>query len=748
MRPPEVWGGIECTVCRIGDRWRSQLAESGHEHRLSDLDLIAGCGIRTLRYPVLWERCAPRSPDDIDWSWADERLARLRQLGIRPIVGLLHHGSGPVYTHLRDANFPAGLAAFAARVAQRFPWVEDYTPVNEPLTTARFSGLYGVWYPHEREDRSFLRMLVNECAATRLAMQAIRRVNPRARLIQTEDLGTTYATEKLRYQAEFENERRWLSWDLLCGRVDRHHPLRDYLLSKDIPAAELDEFVREPCAPSVIGVNHYITSDRYLDENLAPYPRATWGGNHAHRYADVEAVRVLRGRYRGWRVLLEAWRRYRLPLALTEVHIGSTREEQLRWLVEAWRAAQNARDSGCDIEALTVWALLGSYDWDSLLTRSAGHYESGAFDCRAAPPRATALARITRSLCNEGAAAHPVLAGTPWWHTPAKHTFGPRVDPGVAWIPSAGAPAASRRRPLLICGAGNLGRAFAEACRARGLDYELRARAELDICNAAACEAMLDALQPWAVINATGYVRIDEAQVERRACYRENVRGSHTLCRASARRQLPLLTFSSDQVFDGSGTQPYGERSAVAPLNVYGRSKAAAERRALSCHPRALCVRTAAFFGYWGESDFLVRALRALRAGRAFPVANDVVVSPTYVPDLVQVCLDLLVDEESGLWHLTNSGSISWAEFAARAAQLCDVSAAALRPLPLARLALAAPRPRFSALRSERGELLPSLESALERFAQAARSTHAARWQGPLRTTYETRERPRRQESG
>ena len=82
-----------------------------------------------------------------------------------------------------------------------------------PLTTARFSGLYGFWYPHERDDRAFAQMLVNECRASVLAMQAIREVNPRAQLVQTEDIGKVYSTPLLAYQAEFENERRWVTLD-------------------------------------------------------------------------------------------------------------------------------------------------------------------------------------------------------------------------------------------------------------------------------------------------------------------------------------------------------------------------------------------------------------------------------------------------------------------------------------------------------------------------------------------------------
>src|SRR5688572_23100601 len=98
----ELWGGVECTYNRVGDAYFDQCQRTGHITRLSDLDRFAELGIRALRYPVLWERTAPNGLERADWSWADERLARLQALGIRPIVGLVHHGSGPRWTSLVD----------------------------------------------------------------------------------------------------------------------------------------------------------------------------------------------------------------------------------------------------------------------------------------------------------------------------------------------------------------------------------------------------------------------------------------------------------------------------------------------------------------------------------------------------------------------------------------------------------------------------------------------------------------------
>ncbi|HLM56034.1 MAG TPA: family 1 glycosylhydrolase, partial [Pyrinomonadaceae bacterium] len=213
---PELWAGVECTVNRVGDAYHDQLERTGHARRLEDLELIAALGVSVVRYPVLWERTAPGDLREADWSWPDERLSRLRELGLRPVVGLLHHGSGPRHTSLVDPEMPAKLAAYARATAERYPWVEDWTPVNEPLTTARFSGLYGHWYPHGHDALTFARALLNQLRGVALSMRAVREVNPAARLVQTEDLGKTYSTARLRYQADFENERRWLTFDLLA----------------------------------------------------------------------------------------------------------------------------------------------------------------------------------------------------------------------------------------------------------------------------------------------------------------------------------------------------------------------------------------------------------------------------------------------------------------------------------------------------------------------------------------------------
>lgn len=711
MSTLEVWAGIECSRVRVGDAYFDQLDLTGHVRRSTDVDRVAALGVKAVRYPVLWERTVTTAGAKPDWSLPDEGLARLRELGVRPIVGLVHHGSGPRHTSLLDRSFVSGLAGFARAVAQRYPWVTEFTPINEPLTTARFSALYGHWYPHATSDAAFFQALFVECAAIREAMRAIREVTPSARLVQTEDLGTVFSTPRLAYQARFENHRRFLSLDLLTGRVGPRHALFRYIVTRGVDTSLVASLREEPCPPDLIGMNHYITSDRFLDERVAAYPPHYAGSNGRERYADVEAVRVRGSGIAGHRALLHTlWKRYAAPLAITEVHLGAVPEEQIRWLDEAWNAAVAARAEGVDVRAVTAWSAFGAVDWDSLLTKERGHYEAGIFDVRGGVVRPTALAKVTRDLATTGRSDHPLLAEPGWWRRKDRllyPSFGRTV---FAQVPP-------RSRPVLVTGAsGTLGYAIARACAMRGLTSVPLARSELDITDAAAVAAALDAHRPWAVVNAAGYVRVDDAESDCACCVRINAEGAAVVAGACAARKIRYATFSSDLVFDGAKGAPYVEGDATAPLNVYGMSKTLAERLVADRDPNAVIARTSAFFGPWDQSNFVHRALSDLQSGRPFHALSDVVVSPTYVPDLADATLTLLVDGATGLWHLASAGAMTWSELARRAAEMARISTEQLVACHAGELVAPARRPAYCALSSERGALLPSLENALERF--------------------------------
>ena len=697
----ELWGGVECTVNRVGDRYRDQMRLSGHHDRVEDLAAVAALGITTLRFPVLWERVAPETPDARDWTWSDERLGECARLGIRPIVGLLHHGSGPRRTSLLDPAMPALFADYAATVADRYPWVEDWTPVNEPVTTARFSALYGAWYPHARDTRSFWLALLNQIDATRLAMRAVRRINPRARLIQTDDLGQTWSTAELGYVADYYNARRWLGWDLLAGKVDEAHALWEEAQRFGL-GDRLRGIRDDPCPPDVIGVNYYPTSERYLDHRDAPYGAPPEAGFH-----DFEALRVADGTGGLAPLLRQAWERYRLPLAVTECHLGCTREEQLRWLWQGWRTCEELRAEGIELRALTLWALFGSVDWNSLLTVEAGHYEPGAFDIRGeGAPRPTAIARLASTLASGGADEHPYgamarMAG--WWERPIRFSH-----PPVALAPPATQREDASMRPILITGAGGrFGQAFASACALRGLTHLITDRATLPITDERRVAELLDLYRPWAVINAAGWSDVDAADADE-AGARSAAEGAGVVARACAARGIHCTVLSSHLVFDGAKSAPYVETDAPSPLRAQGRAHLLAESLALAAG--ALVVRSGPCFSP-GQGLGLADQSSAASAGQ--------VITPTYLPDLVHACLDLVIDGERGVWHLTNGEAMTRPELARRiAAALGSDAGQVVAGEP----AMFPPQPACSALSSTRGVLLPSLDDALTRYAAEHRT--------------------------
>jgi len=707
---PEVWAGVECTVNRVGDRYHDQFARTEHDRRLGDIDRLATLGIRAVRYPVLWER---HEADPREWERTDACLARLRERGVRPILGLVHHGSGPPHTSLVDPSFADGLAAFASRVAERYPWAEAYTPVNEPLTTARFAGLYGHWYPHGRDEATFARCLLTECRATVLAMRAIRRVCPDAQLVQTEDLGHTHAPPGLGYQADFENERRWLTWDLLCARVDEKHPMAGYLRWAGVAAQDVNWFRDNACPPDVLGVNYYVTSERYLDDRLSLYPPALHGGNGKHQYADIEAVRVLsRGTLGPGPLLQLAWDRYRRPVAVTEAHIGCTREEQVRWLAEVWKAACHARAAGADVRAVTAWSAFGAFDWDSLVTLERGHYEPGVFDVRTNPPRPTAVAAVVKEIAAGREPTHAVLDSPGWWHRPQRLLF---PDCEAVHNP----PSVAHARPIIVTGgSGPLGNAFMRACTQRGLAAVVPTREELDITDTKSVVAALARYRPWAVVNAAGYGKVDAAEAEAERCHKHNAYGPSVVAAACESSGTRLVTFSSDLVFDGRTTRPYREDDPPSPLNVYGSAKAEGERRVLDVYPGALVVRTGPQFSPWDGRNFLARALVTLRAGGTFAAVDDLTTTPTYLPDLVNEALDLLIDGECGIWHLASPGPVTWADFVRVAAESVGLDPGGVVARPVAAFGWPAERPVYSALGTGRGLLLPPLADSLVRFAR------------------------------
>ncbi len=677
MNSLELWGGYECTVNRVGDQWFDQTPRTGHEERIEDLQLFADLGMRSLRYPALWERISPRDPEARDFRWTDERLPEIRRLGMNPILTLCHHGSGPHYTSLIEDSFAPGLAAHAAAVAARYPWVRDWTPVNENLTTARFSALYGYWYPHTKDERLFWLALLNEIDATRLAMREIRKVNPDARLIQTDDLGYCHATPPLQCDADFQNERRWVGWDLLCGTVVPGHALWEHIAGFGL-GDRLRAIADDPCPPNIIGINHYLSSERLRDHRVELYPDRSLADRETGKcsgleFVDVDAIRNRKEGVLGLPALLEqAWERYRLPMAVTECHNGATREEQVRWFVEVWEAVDALRRGGMDICAVTAWSLLGSHDWNRMVTRFVGHYETGVYDCRTGTPRPTLMAPVLKQLAEGKTPDLPFLQSRGWWHRSSRFLDAiPGSEPSYeVEIGSSDASA-----PLMIVGDdGPLTRLAVRACEVRGLHY-VRCGEE--------GEARLSDARPWAVLDARDPDAVCGSRS--RSCNRAN-----DLEAACARAKLPLAFISGAEAwhaFDGG--------------------------------PGVLEIRTGSLFVPWDRSSRAVAMLDALDDGRRIEIDAGADWGDVYGPDVMDVTLDLLLDGMTGAVSVRPSERLTQIEFARALAETADRDADLI-------VEIGGPRPAPLFVLPGPASYLPPLETSLERLVRECRAARVS----------------------
>lgn len=411
MKSLELWASPEPTFARIdATTVRDQIAETGLDVRRGDAERIAALGVTASRVPVLWERVAPIDPHEHDFSEPARRLEALRAAGIEPIVTLLHHGSGPQYTDLLDPAFPLWFAEYAEAAARAFPWVRRWTPINEPLTTARFATLYGVWYPNMRDDRGFGRAMVNQTLAQQAAMRRIRKVIPDAEFVLTEDLQCYSAGDAgVEEYVAFLRDRVYLSVELVAGRVGDDHALASFLTERcGVNALEMTMMRRDAAIPDLVAFNHYPHSERYLfarDDGIADVPAVYVAGQPSPLVAPL---------------LRTAAERLQLPLAVGEVHVHAPAAERVRWLAQHVNDVQALRAAGIDVRAVGAWAAFGMIDWHSLLRDRARVAEDGIYTF-AGPngtPQPTLVADALRELAASSRIADTGVRG--WWERPER----------------------------------------------------------------------------------------------------------------------------------------------------------------------------------------------------------------------------------------------------------------------------------------------------------------------------------------
>lgn len=630
----EIWGGIECSINRVAQKYFDQLAYDHHYCRPELLKSIVGLGIKAIRFPVLWEKNWPDCTKDPVWS-VEEHLNLLNHHQIKVIAGLVHHGSGPNYAPIDSDDFAPQLAKYAKMVAVKFPWINDFTPVNEPLTTARFCGLYGLWYPHHKDSKTFLTILINQCKATILAMQAIQEVNPKARLVFTEDLTKIHGTQHLKEQITFENHRRWLSIDLLCGKVNQLHPLWDYIIGQGITYQQLRFFNENPMPPNLLGFNYYVTSERFLDHNLTQYPVSSHGGNGYLAYADVEAVRHPEAHVAGLATLMrEAWQRYKLAMAVTEAHLCCEREDQLRWLKSVLEDCRKLNIEGIKVIAITFWALFGAYGWDKLLTVEHGNYETGAFDLRTGKPRATAVAHFIAALSHKKNFPISIINGSGWWEKSRTND--------------------AKMRPILIVSCSELLNSWiAKICMDRNLPavtMEIRSQKNENVTGQ--ISSAIQRVQPWAIIDIHEFqIKGFETRIDTGLAADSSI--SMMLAKACFEHQIQFLHFPPGLFVEPSKILSVNNKTALSAKSNLSTNVAQEEQHILRSCPSAIIISKNSFICL-GKGP--TKIFEELKISNTLSLQEYEAIAKTLVTAIVNESLNLLIDGACRILYLGNEG--------------------------------------------------------------------------------------------
>jgi beta-glucosidase/6-phospho-beta-glucosidase/beta-galactosidase len=354
--------GIENSIPTIdhGRIRRDQMAECGHyTHWRRDFELTRELGIRYLRYGVPLYT-AFRGPGQYDWSFADATFPELRRLGIVPVVDLCHFGVPDFIGNFQNPDFPMLLAQYAQAFAERYPWLQLYTPVNEIYTCARYSALEGQWNEQLSSDRAFVTALKHMAKASVLAMQAILRVRPDALFVQSESSEYFHAREPDAIErARHLNDRRFLSLDLTFGnRVDSL--MYDYLLDNGMTRAEYDFFMHTKVGQHcVTGTDYYRANEHHVGPDGAIDP-----GNPDQSSAIYGYAMIAR----------EYYTRYQLPMMYTETNTdqGPEGDEAVQWLYKQWAQVLGLRRDSIPVVGFTWYSLTDQVDWDIQLRAQRG----------------------------------------------------------------------------------------------------------------------------------------------------------------------------------------------------------------------------------------------------------------------------------------------------------------------------------------------------------------------------------------
>jgi beta-glucosidase/6-phospho-beta-glucosidase/beta-galactosidase len=344
--------GIENSIPTINNgRTRiDEMEKCGHYSWWKrDFELVQELGINFLRYGPPIHRVF-LGDGKYDWSFSDEVFRELRQKKITPIVDLCHFGLPDWLGNFQNPDFPQLFARYAKAFAQRYPWIQLYTPVNEMYICALFSAYYGWWNEQLTSDRSFVTALKNIVRANVLGMKCILDIRPDAIFIQSESSEYFHAENpKAIKPAELMNERRFLSLDLNYGKrieSEMYEYLMDNGMTRDEYHFFLENNLKRHC---IMGNDYYITNEH----------RVSADGN-SRAAGEIFGYHVITSQY---------YDRYRIPVMHTETNIqqGPNGDEAVNWLWKEWANVMRVRNDGMPIVGFTWYSLTDQVDWDTAL---------------------------------------------------------------------------------------------------------------------------------------------------------------------------------------------------------------------------------------------------------------------------------------------------------------------------------------------------------------------------------------------
>lgn len=316
-----------------------------YENWREDLDLAVEAGAEFIRWGIPWYLVEPR-PGEFDWSWLDQVSAHMQRIGLRCVVDLMHYGT-PLWldNQFVNASYPERVASYARAVAERYAGVwDDFTPLNEPVINAIYCGEDGTWPPYLTGSDGFAKVIVALAQGMVRTQQEIAAVNPAARFVHV-DAGFRWEGDDLPLSREVLEERRFISLDLITGRVVPGHPIHAYLTGNGIREDDLAWFADNAVTPDYVGVNYYpgFTTVRYRPD----------GGTD-----PVEAGTA------GLRDLVELyWNRYGLPIVVTETSRGGPVKSRLAWLGESLEEVERLRAQGVPVLGYTWFPFFTLVDW-------------------------------------------------------------------------------------------------------------------------------------------------------------------------------------------------------------------------------------------------------------------------------------------------------------------------------------------------------------------------------------------------